>query len=922
MQSPGKELATGQRMIHKLKSLVRVARASSRSLPPTGGREESSNPPDEPPTTGQDPPEASHHSRFPSSESASSDDTLVASDSSVPKAQIEKSVSEARTRCRKALLIGIQYLGSDKDKLAGPHKDVRDMKQALLELYHYDERDITILIDNGDSGQLQPTRKNMIAQIQKLVSDGQPGDTFFFHYAGHSKQVDNRDNSEEDGKDECLVPLDGSQTSEFLIKDNDLRKYLVDNLPSGCTLVFSIHAILVPFSTLNIIVAIVFIPPGFLKEGGNRLLSGIVSVSLSAAQDDQKSWEDRKGASMTQAFSSCPLLKAMLIRVIEEDRTPTFRKLLSRVSHELHHSYIQLHDDARAYKKDYNDRVAKAIRNNRPVRERQEVEMDNFQDPQLSSLVPLLAPRPLPLVGIYSVYNHTPSAARQTVLYVLSCILRIYSKLKSLVRVARASSRSLPPTGGREESSNPPDEPPTTGQDPPEASHHSRFPSSESASSDDTLVASDSSVPKAQIEKSVSEARTRCRKALLIGIQYLGSDKDKLAGPHKDVRDMKQALLELYHYDERDITILIDNGDSGQLQPTRKNMIAQIQKLVSDGQPGDTFFFHYAGHSKQVDNRDNSEEDGKDECLVPLDGSQTSEFLIKDNDLRKYLVDNLPSGCTLVAVFDTCHSGSLLDLEHYRCNRVYTPWVSKGRRKSASKWNCIVRRGCICSPSDRAAPSPIFGENVEARQILQRRQFNSAHAPSKRRWSREQVLSSVPEKQNASLPLTISTNVERQSFILQSPERRMSSPEPIWPCTGFCRDDRRSRNLMTDNRLVVSLSAAQDDQKSWEDRKGASMTQAFSSCPLLKAMLIRVIEEDRTPTFRKLLSRVSHELHHSYIQLHDDARAYKKDYNDRVAKAIRNNRPVRERQEVEMDNFQDPQLSSLVPLNMEERLRL
>ena len=50
------------------------------------------------------------------------------------------------------------------------------------------------------------------------------------------------------------------------------------------------------------------------------------------------------------------------------------------------------------------------------------------------------------------------------------------------------------------------------------------------------------------------------------------------------------------------------------------------------------------------------------------------------------------------AVFDSCHSCSLLgrfcisfwftanyiilDLEHFRCNRVYVPWRNKGRRKS------------------------------------------------------------------------------------------------------------------------------------------------------------------------------------------------------------------------------------------------
>ena len=30
------------------------------------------------------------------------------------------------------------------------------------------------------------------------------------------------------------------------------------------------------------------------------------------------------------------------------------------------------------------------------------------------------------------------------------------------------------------------------------------------------------------------------------------------------------------------------------------------------------------------------------------------------------------------AVFDTCHSGTILDLPHHHCNSVYVPWLSKG----------------------------------------------------------------------------------------------------------------------------------------------------------------------------------------------------------------------------------------------------
>jgi len=66
--------------------------------------------------------------------------------------------------------------------------------------------------------------------------------------------------------------------------------------------------------------------------------------------------------------------------------------------------------------------------------------------------------------------------------------------------------------------------------------------------------------------------------------------------------------------------------------------------------------------------------------------------------LRKWLVNPLPKGSALAAIFDSCSSGTLLgnvsvhmlfavayiqkDLEHYECNDVYRPWVNKGKSKT------------------------------------------------------------------------------------------------------------------------------------------------------------------------------------------------------------------------------------------------
>lgn len=44
---------------------------------------------------------------------------------------------------------------------------------------------------------------------------------------------------------------------------------------------------------------------------------------------------------------------------------------------------------------------------------------------------------------------------------------------------------------------------------------------------------------------------------------------------------------------------------------------------------------------------------------------------------------------SLTAIFDSCHSGTLLDLDHYLCNGVYFPWLSRGKRKGKTKWQHV-----------------------------------------------------------------------------------------------------------------------------------------------------------------------------------------------------------------------------------------
>nr|XP_019014601.1 metacaspase-1 [Kwoniella pini CBS 10737]OCF53382.1 metacaspase-1 [Kwoniella pini CBS 10737] len=152
------------------------------------------------------------------------------------------------------------------------------------------------------------------------------------------------------------------------------------------------------------------------------------------------------------------------------------------------------------------------------------------------------------------------------------------------------------------------------------------------------------------------------RKALCIGINYIGSSQ-ALAGCINDARNVQKFLIERYHYKAEDIVMLTDDAQNPRQIPTRANIIQACQWLTQGAQPNDALFFHYSGHGGQTKDLDGDEDDGYDEVIYPLD-HQRAGHIIDDDCEHTLLVKPLPAGCRLTAIFDSCHSGSCLDLPY------------------------------------------------------------------------------------------------------------------------------------------------------------------------------------------------------------------------------------------------------------------
>ncbi|ODV87214.1 hypothetical protein CANARDRAFT_26636 [[Candida] arabinofermentans NRRL YB-2248] len=149
------------------------------------------------------------------------------------------------------------------------------------------------------------------------------------------------------------------------------------------------------------------------------------------------------------------------------------------------------------------------------------------------------------------------------------------------------------------------------------------------------------------------------KKALLIGINYIGSN-NALRGCINDVTNMCNYLINYQGYSMDNIVILTDDQREMVKVPTKANMIRAMQWLVNGASPGDSLFFHYSGHGGQEEDQDGDEADGFDDCIYPVDFQQTGSLI--DDVMHDIMVKPLPAGCRLTAIFDSCHSGTALDL--------------------------------------------------------------------------------------------------------------------------------------------------------------------------------------------------------------------------------------------------------------------
>ncbi|THH09019.1 hypothetical protein EW146_g8806 [Bondarzewia mesenterica] len=315
-------------------------------------------------------------------------------------------------------------------------------------------------------------------------------------------------------------------------------------------------------------------------------------------------------------------------------------------------------------------------------------------------------------------------------------------------------------------------------------------------------------------------------KALLIGINYRTSDSmvwRPLNGPVNEAQEFKKLLIDCYKFKQEDITTLIDAESvdpKTSLWPTRDNIASDHSFLHSIPSRGHSRLLLRRTRVQTDAVNDKNEWDGRDEYIIPCDAVSDDSRVILDDELQISLVKPLPEGCRLTAILDACHSGTLLDLEHYECNRAQIIRSSASlpilRQNSPAKFGRPKARRRTISAMTTIMWRKL-NVKTKTRSIIRFLSSAKHSKPSPDRGHRtpQTLLTDSPQAARSESAWSSSSTLP-----LFSPARPPRSPRSRVPCSGFCRFSPNAKGP-----IVISLSSCADHQQTWEDdQKGESMT--------------------------------------------------------------------------------------------------
>lgn len=170
-------------------------------------------------------------------------------------------------------------------------------------------------------------------------------------------------------------------------------------------------------------------------------------------------------------------------------------------------------------------------------------------------------------------------------------------------------------------------------------------------------------------------------KALLIGINYKGTQSE-LYGCINDVQLMKEELIKR-GFKESNIVIITDDTI---LKPKKVTILDEFKKLLINAKTNDRLFFMYSGHGSYTRDLNGDEKTGYDQMICPIDFN-----MIVDDELKTYITNYFTaSNATMISLFDSCFSGSVLDLRYQYYDSLTNNVDSVNNKETETKNNNVI----------------------------------------------------------------------------------------------------------------------------------------------------------------------------------------------------------------------------------------
>ena len=174
---------------------------------------------------------------------------------------------------------------------------------------------------------------------------------------------------------------------------------------------------------------------------------------------------------------------------------------------------------------------------------------------------------------------------------------------------------------------------------------------------------------------------TNNNSALLVGINYIGTEHE-LSGCINDTNTIHSIVSHLY----KNITLLTDDAV---LKPDRNTILHYFTQMLLSSSAGDVLFFFYSGHGSYILDKNNDEKTGYDQMILPCDLNP-----IVDDEFNDIIKSTLKKDVTLICLFDSCYSGSMLDLKYQYMDSLENNDFTQQSNQSDTLGNVIMISGC------------------------------------------------------------------------------------------------------------------------------------------------------------------------------------------------------------------------------------